>query len=195
MTISGVVLCVCCGFFDGAPETRAVVPAAVRAAITERTVGIQPVHLYGHRAPMDQIMAIAREHDLWVFADAAQAHGATWDGQQVGTFGQAGMFSLYPTKNMTSGEGGMVSCGSGEHARQVRLLRNQGMETQYANEVAGFNNRMTDIHAAIGRDIGDRKSTRLNSSHVAISYAVFCLKKKKLKKRVTYVFMLHVVWV
>ncbi|HJB11383.1 MAG TPA: DegT/DnrJ/EryC1/StrS family aminotransferase [Candidatus Brachybacterium merdavium] len=138
-------------FVDVDPETFAVDPAAVRAAITERTVGIQPVHLYGHPAPMDQIMAIAREHDLWVFEDAAQAHGATWDGQQVGTFGQAGMFSLYPTKNMTSGEGGMVSCGSGEHARQVRLLRNQGMETQYANEVAGFNNRMTDIHAAIGR--------------------------------------------
>ena len=69
----------------------------------------------------------------------------------MGTFGQAGMFSLYPTKNMTSGEGGMVSCGTAETARQVRLLRNQGMEKQYANEVAGYNNRMTDIHAAIGR--------------------------------------------
>src|SRR5690625_5688545 len=96
-------------FVDVDAETFAVDTAALRAAITERTVGIQPVHLYAHTAPMDQIMAIACEHALWVFEDAAQAHGETWDGQQVGTFGQAGMFSLYPTKNMTSGEGGMVS--------------------------------------------------------------------------------------
>lgn len=138
-------------FVDVDPETFTVDPAAIEAAVTERTVGIQPVHLYGHPAPMDQIMAIAGKHDLWVFEDAAQAHGATWQGSQVGTFGQGGMFSLYPTKNMTSGEGGMVSCATPDLARQVRLLRNQGMEKQYANEVAGFNNRMTDIHAAIGR--------------------------------------------
>lgn len=138
-------------FVDVDPETFTIDPAAVEAAITERTVGIQPVHLYGHPAPMDQLLAIAKKHDLWVFEDAAQAHGATWQGAQVGTFGQGGMFSLYPTKNMTSGEGGMVSCATPEIARQVRLLRNQGMETQYANEVVGFNNRMTDIHAAIGR--------------------------------------------
>ena len=138
-------------FVDVDAETFALDPAAVRAAVTERTVGIQPVHLYGHPAPMDQIMAIAAEQGLWVFEDAAQAHGATWDGRQVGTFGQAGMYSLYPTKNMTAGEGGMVSCDTAEYARAVRLLRNQGMETQYANEVVGFNNRMTDIHAAIGR--------------------------------------------
>lgn len=138
-------------FVDVDPETFTIDPAAVEAAITERTVGIQPVHLYGHPAEMDRIMAIAEERGLWVFEDAAQAHGATWQGTQVGAFGQGGMFSLYPTKNMTSGEGGMVSCGTPELARQVRLLRNQGMEKQYANEVAGFNNRMTDIHAAIGR--------------------------------------------
>ncbi|MGP5200454.1 DegT/DnrJ/EryC1/StrS family aminotransferase [Brachybacterium alimentarium] len=138
-------------FVDVDPETFTLDPAMIDAAVTERTVGIQPVHLYGHPAAMDEIMAIAAKHDLWVFEDAAQAHGATWQGTQVGTFGQAGMFSLYPTKNMTSGEGGMVSCGTAETARQVRLLRNQGMEKQYANEVAGYNNRMTDIHAAIGR--------------------------------------------
>lgn len=138
-------------FVDVDPETFTIDPVVIEAAITERTVGIQPVHLYGHPAPMDTIMEIATRHGLWVFEDAAQAHGATWQGAQVGTFGQGGMYSLYPTKNMTSGEGGMVSCASPELARQVRLLRNQGMEKQYANEVAGFNNRMTDIHAAIGR--------------------------------------------
>ena len=138
-------------FVDVDPRTFTVDPAAVEAAITERTVGIQPVHLYGHPAPMDALLAIAERHGLWVFEDAAQAHGAMWQGAQVGTFGDGAMFSLYPTKNMTSGEGGMVSLATAETARQVRLLRNQGMETQYANEVAGFNNRMTDIHAAIGR--------------------------------------------
>ena len=138
-------------FVDVDPETFCMDPAAVRAAITERTVGIQPVHLYGHPAAIDEIMQIAREHELWVLEDAAQAHGATWHGTPVGAFGDAAMFSLYPTKNMTSGEGGMVACADADTARMVRLLRNQGMEKQYANEVAGFNNRMTDIHAAIGR--------------------------------------------
>jgi len=138
-------------FVDVDPETFTLDPAAVEAAITERTVGIQPVHLYGHPAPMDELLRIADAHGLWIFEDAAQAHGATWQGAPVGSFGRGAMFSLYPTKNMTSGEGGMVATDGPELARQVRLLRNQGMEKQYANEVAGFNNRMTDIHAAIGR--------------------------------------------
>lgn len=151
-TANSVVVCGATPVFvDVDPDTFCVDPRAVEAAITERTVGIQPVHLYGHPAPMDAIMDIARRHGLWVAEDAAQAHGATWEGRQVGTFGVFGMFSLYPTKNMTSGEGGMVSCEGPELARQVRLLRNQGMDVQYANEIAGFNNRMTDIHAAIGR--------------------------------------------
>ena len=110
-----------------------------------------PVHLYGHPADMDGLRAIADEFGLQLFEDAAQAHGAQLGGSPAGSFGDFAMFSLYPTKNMTSGEGGMVSCGSPEIARNVRLLRNQGMEKQYANEVVGFNARMTDIHAAIGR--------------------------------------------
>lgn len=127
-------------------------PAAVEAAITDRTVGIMPVHLYGHPAKMDQLMDVARRHDLQIFEDAAQAHGASLDGAPVGTFGSFAMFSLYPTKNMTSGEGGMVSVASPEIERLMRLYRNQGMERQYHNEVVGFNTRMTDIHAAIGRE-------------------------------------------
>src|SRR5699024_5131541 len=116
----GVPVCV-----DVDPETFTIDPAAVEAAITERTVGIQPVHLYGHPAPMDRILSIAKKHNLWVFEDAAQAHGATWQGAQVGTFGAGAMFSLYPTKNMTSGEGGMVSCATPAVTRQGRLLRTQ----------------------------------------------------------------------
>ena len=138
-------------FVDIEPDFFCLDPVAVEAAITERTRAIMPVHLYGHPAAMTELGRIAAEHGLMLFEDAAQAHGASLDGQLVGTFGTFAMFSLYPTKNMTSGEGGMVTCASDEVARQVRLLRNQGMEQQYANEVVGFNARMTDLHAAIGR--------------------------------------------
>jgi perosamine synthetase len=100
---------------------------------------------------MTALQAIADSRGLKIYEDAAQAHGAQWQGRPVGSFGVFGMFSLYPTKNMTSGEGGMVSTGDDEVARRVKLLRNQGMERRYENELIGFNARMTDIHAAIGR--------------------------------------------
>ncbi|MEI3846420.1 MULTISPECIES: DegT/DnrJ/EryC1/StrS family aminotransferase [unclassified Microbacterium] len=138
-------------FADIEPETFTLDPAAVAAAITPRTRGILPVHLYGHPARMRELSAIAEKHGVALYEDAAQAHGASLDGTPVGAFGVFAMFSLYPTKNMTSGEGGMVSTATEEIARGVRLLRNQGMERQYENEVIGFNARMTDIHAAIGR--------------------------------------------
>ncbi|MFC9917624.1 DegT/DnrJ/EryC1/StrS family aminotransferase [Agromyces binzhouensis] len=126
-------------------------PADVASKITERTVGIMPVHLYGHPADMPAFEALADEHGLALFEDAAQAHGAALHGRRAGTFGRFAMFSLYPTKNMTSGEGGMVSTDDADVERMLRLLRNQGMEKQYENEVVGFNARMTNIHAAIGR--------------------------------------------
>lgn len=138
-------------FADISPDDFCLDPESVRGAITERTVGIMPVHLYGHPAKMPQLQAIADQHGLGVFEDAAQAHGASLGGTPVGAFGQFAMFSLYPTKNMTSGEGGMVSAADDETERLMRLYRNQGMEQQYHNEVVGLNNRMTDIHAAIGR--------------------------------------------
>jgi perosamine synthetase len=137
-------------FADIDPASFCLDPASVEAAVTPRTKGIMMVHLYGQAADMAGLGAVAERHGLAMFEDAAQAHGATFEGRPVGTFGTFGMFSLYPTKNMTSGEGGMVSC-DGEVARRIRLLRNQGMERQYENELVGLNNRMTDIHAAIGR--------------------------------------------
>jgi dTDP-4-amino-4,6-dideoxygalactose transaminase len=138
-------------FADIEPEYFGLDPASVEAAITPRTKAIMPVHLYGHPARVIELKAIADKHGIELFEDAAQAHGATVNGAPVGTFGRFAMFSLYPTKNMTSGEGGMVSCDTPELVRGVRLLRNQGMEAQYRNEVIGFNARMTEIHAAIGR--------------------------------------------
>jgi dTDP-4-amino-4,6-dideoxygalactose transaminase len=138
-------------FVDIEPDYFSIDPRAVEAAITTRTKGIMPVHLYGHPAIMAELRAVADRHGVALYEDAAQAHGAEIDGHRVGTFGTFAMFSLYPTKNMTSGEGGMVACADEAIVRRVKLLRNQGMEKQYENELIGFNNRMTDIHAAIGR--------------------------------------------
>lgn len=126
-------------------------PAAVSAAVTERTRAIVPVHLYGHPAPMSELVTLAQERGLLLVEDAAQAHAASVDGQPVGAWGDAACFSFYPTKNMTAGEGGMVVTPDADVARTLRLLRNQGMEKRYVNEIVGFNLRMTDIAAAIGR--------------------------------------------
>ena len=138
-------------FADIEPDTFCLSPESVEASITHRTVAIMPVHLYGHPANMAALQAVADKHGLRIFEDAAQAHGASLDGTPVGAFGDFAMFSLYPTKNMTSGEGGMISVANDEIERLMRLYRNQGMQRQYENEVVGLNNRMTDIHAAIGR--------------------------------------------
>jgi perosamine synthetase len=138
-------------FVDIEPETFTIDPAAADAVVTPRTVAIMPVHLYGHPARMDEIGALADRHQLAIIEDAAQAHLAALGGRPVGSFGETACFSFYPTKNMTTGEGGMVVTPSEDTARQLRLLRNQGMERRYANEIVGFNVRMTDIAAAIGR--------------------------------------------
>jgi len=126
-------------------------PAAAAAAITPKTKAIMPVHLYGHPAALREFEKLCAQKGLILLEDAAQAHAAALDNKPVGTWGLTGSFSFYPTKNMTAGEGGMVSTADPKIARTLRLLRNQGQERRYENEIAGFNNRMTDIHAAIGR--------------------------------------------
>lgn len=123
----------------------------VASLITEKTKGIMPVHLYGHPFDVEGLGRLAAERGIDLYEDAAQAHGASFNGQMVGSFGTFAMFSLYPTKNMTSGEGGMVTTSDAAVEHRLRLLRNQGMEKQYQNEIVGFNARMTDLHAAIGR--------------------------------------------
>jgi dTDP-4-amino-4,6-dideoxygalactose transaminase len=138
-------------FADIEPNHYCLDPEHVASLVTERTKGIMPVHLYGHPADMTALGEVARRHGLAIYEDAAQAHGATLHGRPVGTFGTFAMFSLYPTKNMTSGEGGMVSTSDGDVEHRLRLLRNQGMLRAYENEVVGFNGRMTNLHAAIGR--------------------------------------------
>lgn len=138
-------------FVDIDPTTFCIDVAAARAAVTPRTRAIMPVHLYGQPADMAALGSLAAEHGLLVIEDAAQAVAASFSGTPAGAFGDAACFSFYPTKNMTSGEGGMVTTRDAAVARTLRLLRNQGMERRYANEIVGLNNRMTDLHAAIGR--------------------------------------------
>ncbi len=124
-------------------------PALIEAAITPRTKGIMPVSLYGNPADMPRITEIAGRHGLVVIEDAAQAHGAAIDGRRSGSWG-AGAFSFYPTKNMTTGEGGMVTTADAALAERVHLLREHGMKVRYHHDILGYNFRMTDVHAAIG---------------------------------------------
>lgn len=138
-------------FADIRPDTFCIDPDHVASLVTARTAAIMPVHLYGHPAAMHELRAVAAAHGLAIVEDAAQAHAASLDGTPAGAWGEAAAFSFYPTKNMTTGEGGMAVFTSAEAARLARLLRNQGMERQYENEVAGYNLRMTDIAAAMGR--------------------------------------------
>ena len=139
-------------FADIDLETFCLDAASVKEVLSPKTAAVMPVHLYGHPADMQAFGMLCEQHDIVLFEDAAQAHGATWDGRPVGSFGRMAMFSLYPTKNMTAGEGGMVAVNEPDVLRSMRLLRNQGMLRRYENEVVGFNARMTDLHAAIGRE-------------------------------------------
>jgi dTDP-4-amino-4,6-dideoxygalactose transaminase len=138
-------------FADIDPKTFNMDPDHVETLITKKTKAIMPVHLYGHIAAMDRFEEMASKHGLLLIEDAAQGHLASLNGRNSGEFGIVASFSFYPTKNMTAGEGGMVVTDNAEVARMLRLLRNQGQEIRYQNEVIGFNTRMTDIHAAIGR--------------------------------------------
>ncbi|MBL8153239.1 MAG: DegT/DnrJ/EryC1/StrS family aminotransferase [Anaerolineae bacterium] len=136
-------------FADIDPVTFNLSPEAVEAAITPRTKAIMPVHLYGLPADMPRFEAICQKHGLILLEDAAQAHMAAIGERHIGTWGTAS-FSFYPTKNMTTTEGGMVLTNDDEIARKVKMIRAQGMNTQYYHEIVGYNFRMTDMAAAIG---------------------------------------------
>lgn len=124
-------------------------PDSVAALVGPSTAALLPVHLYGLPADMTALTDLASKRGLAVVEDAAQAHGATVDGRPVGSFG-LGSFSFYATKNVTTGEGGVVTTSDAALARRLRLLRNQGMSEPYRYELVGANLRMTDLHAALG---------------------------------------------
>jgi dTDP-4-amino-4,6-dideoxygalactose transaminase len=124
-------------------------PELIESAITPRTKAILPVHLYGQVCDMDQIEAIAKKYNLKIIEDACQSVLATYKGKHAGSFG-SGTFSFYATKNMMTGEGGMITTNDDEVAENCRLIRNHGMKERYVHQMVGFNFRMTDIQAAIG---------------------------------------------
>jgi dTDP-4-amino-4,6-dideoxygalactose transaminase len=137
---------------DVEPDTLTIDPQEVRKAVTRATRAVVPVHLYGHPADMDPILALAREHHLRVIEDAAQAHGATYKGRRCGSLGDAGCFSFYVTKNLAAvGEGGFVTARDGEVAERVRLLRHHGHVSKFEHAIVGRNLRMDELQAAVLR--------------------------------------------
>lgn len=139
-------------FVDVDPVTWTIDIADVARKITPRTKAIMPVHVYGHPAEMDPLMELARRHNLYVIEDAAEAHGAEYQGRRVGGIGDISTFSFYGNKIITTGEGGMVVTNDEALAREVRLYKGQGMDPnrRYWFPVVGYNYRMTNVQAAIG---------------------------------------------
>ena len=136
-------------FIDIEPDTYTLDPALVEAAITPRTRAIMPVHLYGHPCDLRRLAPLAEAYGLTIIEDACQAHAASIDEQPVGSFG-TGCFSFYATKNITTGEGGMVTTDDHEIAERVRLLRSHGQKERYCHTALGYNMRMTEIQGVLG---------------------------------------------
>jgi dTDP-4-amino-4,6-dideoxygalactose transaminase len=139
-------------FADILPECYTLDPASVRACITERTRAIMPVHLFGHPARMDEIEQIARQHGLAVIEDCAQAFGAQVGGRRVGSIGDTGSFSFYPTKVLGCyGDGGMITTNRADVAERLRRLRNHGAIQPFIHTEIGYNSRLDEIQAALLR--------------------------------------------
>ena len=149
--------------FIDVDDSACMDPARLDDALTSRTVGILPVHLYGHPADLDPIQSFASKHGLWVVEDCAQAHGACYRERRVGCMGVAGAFSFYPSKNLTVlGDGGCLCTDDDNIADQVRMLRNHGRHSKYLHEKVGYNLRFNEIQAAVGR-VGLRHLDTLNA--------------------------------
>ena len=137
-------------FVDIDPKTYNINPEKIEEAVTDKTKAIMPVHLYGQPANMDPICKIAKDHDLKVIEDAAQAHGAIYNGHKIGSIGDMACFSFYPTKNITTSEGGIITTDDNSYDKDARALRAHGESERYEHVILGYNFRMTDIAAAIG---------------------------------------------
>jgi len=137
-------------FADIDEKTFNLSPDDVNEKISDRTRAIIPVHYGGQAADMKPLCEIADDRNLLVVEDAAEAHGATYQDKKVGTFGNAGMFSFTPTKNITTGEGGMITTNDEKLSERLRLLKNHGSSSPYHHIILGYNYRMTEMQAAIG---------------------------------------------
>ncbi len=162
-------------FVDIEPHTFCMDPARIEQAITPQTRAIIPVHLFGHPADMDEIMAIAKKHNLKVIEDCAQAPGAMYKGQLVGTTGDCGTFSFQETKNMMTGEGGMLITDNDEIAEIARMVRNHGevvlegqRQRSYRADMLGWNYRMTELEAALGIE-QLKKLDKLNDQRIELA--------------------------
>ena len=134
-------------------DTYTIDPDDARRRITDKTVGILPVHLYGRPANIDAFKKIAADNHLWIIEDCAQAHGAKWKGTKVGSFTEHAAFSFYPSKNLTVyGDGGALATQDAAIAQRVTMLRNHGRKDKYLHEKVGFNLRFNEIQAAVGRE-------------------------------------------
>ena len=139
-------------FVDIVPESFNIDPRKIEENITDKTRAIIPVHLFGQSADMDRIMDLASMHNLKVIEDCAQAFGAEYKGRKVGTFGDCGCFSFFPSKNLACyGDGGMIITGDEQIAAAIRMLRNHGSTMRYYHDVLGYNSRLDEIQAAIVR--------------------------------------------
>ncbi len=137
-------------FADVLEDTFNIDPEEVKEKITDKTKAVIPVHLFGQAADMKALDDICRDRKIHLIEDACQAHGAKQGGKHVGGFGTAGCFSFYPTKNMTTGEGGMITINDIDFDKDTRILRDQGQTKKYVHEMIGFNCRMTNLAASIG---------------------------------------------
>lgn len=137
-------------FVDVDEKTHNIDPKEIEKKITKKTKAIIPVHLYGNPAMLDEILKIAKKHNLFVIEDAAQAHGAVFKGKKVGSFGDLACFSFYPSKNLGAyGDGGAIATNDVKLARKINLLRNYGQEKKYYSLTQGFNSRLDEVQAAI----------------------------------------------
>jgi len=177
-------------FVDINPKTYNIDPSKIEAKLSERTRAIIPVHLYGQPCEMSEIMKIAKEHNLVVIEDAAQAHGAEYKATKVGSIGDIGVFSFYSTKNIITGEGGMITTNNEEIAERARMIRNHGQTKRYFHDCLGYNYRMTNIAAAIGL-VQLKKIDMLNlkrMSNARYYGEQFNLKKPYVSQNVKHVF-------
>jgi dTDP-4-amino-4,6-dideoxygalactose transaminase len=139
-------------FVDVDDDSYTVDVGDAEAKVSPRTVGFVPVHLYGHPADVDGVRRLCAERSLWLLEDCAQAHGAAWKGRKVGTFGRAGVFSFYPSKNLTvMGDGGLLVTDDDDVAARCRRLRDHGRLNKDVHAEVGFNLRFNEIQAAVGR--------------------------------------------
>ncbi|MHA1229168.1 MAG: DegT/DnrJ/EryC1/StrS family aminotransferase [Candidatus Helarchaeota archaeon] len=163
-------------FVDILPDTYCIDPLKIEAAITSKTKAIIPVHIFGHPADMDQIIKIGKEHEIPVIEDACQAHGAEYKGKKVGSIGDIGCFSFFESKNMMTGEGGIITTNDDEIAEKCKLIRHHGEPYWYQYIRLGYNYRMTAIQAAIGL-IQLKKLEKMNNKR--IEYAQYYNKNLK----------------